>query len=110
MEVSTRFSPAQGLLLVLESVEGFVLVIKFARVGEGFGISLGIDVAIGAGLLGRFGVFRLAERDRGAKQETAQQDNSGQSKLEMGHDASGKKAAIPSPWAEFVICSYFSLN
>src|SRR5579871_5385175 len=85
------FSPASGLLLVLEAVQGFVLVVKFAGVGQGFGIRLGINVAISAGLFGCFRVFRFAERDRGAKQETAQQDDSGQSKFEMGHDASSRK-------------------
>jgi hypothetical protein len=48
-------------------------------------------MAVSASFFRGLHVFRFAIRGRGANQETAQQDDSGQSNFPMGHDASTRQ-------------------
>src|SRR5438445_13867726 len=85
--------PDNQLLRFLVAVEILVLGKILAGVGQLFRLSLGIHVAIDACLFGRLHVFRLAVRGRRANQETAQQNDSGQSNFQMGHSASSPRGS-----------------
>src|SRR4029077_16982570 len=85
--------PGNGLLLVAIAVETLMLGKILAGFGQLFRLGLGIDVAKSARLLRGLHVFRLAVRGRRANQETAQQNDSGQSNFQMGHGASTPKSS-----------------
>src|ERR1017187_10082221 len=99
------------LLLLLVTVQALVFGEILAGFGQLLGFRLGIDVAVRTGLLRGLHVFRLAKRGGGAKQETAQQYNSGQGDFQMGHGASSVEVSnsstiwlnpkIQTAWGEF---------
>src|ERR1035438_3218894 len=86
------------LLLLDVAVQGLILPVILAGVGQVLvhGVLIGWDVllvAVSASFLSSLHVFRFAIRGRGANQETAQQNDSGQSNFPMGHDASARKGS-----------------
>src|ERR1017187_8977220 len=86
------------LLLLLDvAVQGLFLVVILAGVGQvlvpGGLIGDHLLMAVSALLLSSLRVFLCAIRGRGANQETAQQDDSGQTNFPMGHDASARKGS-----------------